>query len=496
MKNVTRRSFVLAAGGLGALATSRTRAAQPCQRAEKTSAATTDQLGREATAPIKAASASVKLTDDNMTELRAQTKVFNQPWEGEFQAKALVLDAEQRICLVSLDSQNILSPMTHSAARRIAAATGIPEDNILICATHTHRGPRMTDSFGLTPNAEYLRRLEEGSVRAAVQAVATIDDGKSSVQATVLFGQSQEATVGRNSRLLLEDGSIGWYGYQEKDVVRPTGPYDPDLYVLAMQRPDGKYAGLAFDHSVHNIGQIREDCMSPCFYGLAAREVERRHGATTLFLPGAIGSTHNITYTNSGVPAVECVHRVVEAIEEGLGCLQPALGPVQVLNRQFTYYLRGFDEAKEAAAVKSYLEEYVPQAAARQIEVFRKMREEMAPRQGEARRTRLQVIRLGDIVFVGVPGEMFARLGLELRRRSPFRHTCIIGLANEKIGYIPDRKAYADGGYQTWVGWHSMLEVGTGEAMVDQAVAMLNELYDVAPPHRRGDSKEQPPANS
>ena len=272
-------------------------------------------------------------------------------------------------------------------------------------------------------------------------------------------------------------------------MVRPTGPYDPDLYVLALRRADGKYGGLAFNHSVHNIGHIREDCMSPCFYGLAALEVERRHGATTLFLPGAFGSTHNITYNNSGVPAAECVHRVVAAIEEALGRLQPALpGPVQVLNRQFTYRVRRFDEAKEALAVKSYLEKYVPQRAAGQIEMFRRMREEMAPHQGEARQTRLQIIRLGDIVFVGIPGEMFARLGLELRRRSPFRHTCIIGLANEQIGYIPDRQAYADGGYQTWVGWHSMLEVGTGEAMVDQAVAMLDELYDAAPPQRRGAS--------
>ena len=109
-----------------------------------------------------------------------------------------------------------------------------------------------------------------------------------------------------------------------------------------------------------------------------------------------------------------------------------------------------------------------------------------ASHQGEARHTRLQIIRLGDLALVGIPGEVFARLGLELRRRSPFRHTCIIGLANEQISYIPDRKAYSDGGYQTWVGWHSMLEVGTGEAMVDQAVAMLDELYDAAPPRRRG----------
>lgn len=324
-------------------------------------------------------------------------------------------------------------------------------------------------------------------MQAAVKAVAAIDNQESDAQATVLFGQSQEATVGRNSRLLLKDGSIGWYGYEEQDVVRPTGPYDPDLYVLAVQRADGTYGGLAFNHSVHNIGRNREDCLSPCFYGLTALEVERRHGATTLFLPGAFGSTHNITYNNSGVPTAECVHRVVGAIEEALGHLQPAIpGPVQVLNRQFTYRVRRFDEAKEALAVKSYLEKYVPESAAGQIEMFRRVREELAPHQGEARQTRLQVIRLGDIVFVGIPGEMYARLGLELRRRSPFRHTCIIGLANEAFGYIPDRQAYADGGYQTWVGWHSMLEVGTGEAMVDEAVAMLTELYSAAPPQRPG----------
>ena len=434
---------------------------------------------------MRAASASVRLTDDNMAELHAQQKIFSRPWEGEFRANALVLDAEQRICLVSLDVLNPVLPMTRSAAGRIAAATGIPEDNILICATHTHRGLFMGETPGQA-GAEYVRRLEEGSVLAAIKAVAAIDAAKSDGAGDGAIRPEPGGHRRPQQPAAAQGRLIGWDGYEEQDVVRPTGPYDPDLYVLALRRADGKYGGLAFNHSVHNIGHIRKDCLSPCFYGLAALEVERRHGATTLFLPGAFGSTHNVTYNNSGVPAAECVHRVVDAIEEALARLQPALpGPVQVLNRQFTYHVRRFDETKEALAVKSYLEKYAPQRAASQGEWFRKMREELAPHQGEARQTRLQVIRLGDIVFVGVPGEMFARLGLELRRRSPFRHTCIIGLANENIGYIPDRKAYADGGYQTWMGRHSKLEVGTGEAMVDQAVAMLDALYDAAPPPRR-----------
>ncbi len=430
---------------------------------------------------IRAAAASVRLTDDNTVELGSRVKAFDRPWEGEFRASALVLDAGQRVLLVSLDSLTAPRSAVEAAVRRIADATGIPKDNILICATHTHAGPSSIDFHDFILNVEFVRRLEECSVLAAVKAVEALDDGRSGCE--LVYGQSQEATVGRNSRLLLKDGSIGWYGYEESDTVRPTGPYDPDLYVLAARRSDGGYDGLAFNHSVHNIGKIREERMSPGFYGLAALEIERRYGATTLFLPGAFGSTHNITSNGSGVPAAESVHRVVEAIEDALSHAQPAVsGPVKVLNRPFTYHMRHFNEAEESAAVKFYMEKYVLEEAKRQLEIFQQMRDEMAPLQGEARQTRIQIIRLGEIVFVGIPGELFARLGLELRRRSPFRHTCIIGLANDEIGYIPDRKAYTDGGYQTWVGWHSPLEPGTGEAMVDQAVAMLKEMCDEAPP--------------
>ena len=472
MRNLTRRDFARAVGGgLGALVTSVSPSAK------------TDSPDGQTATTVRAASASVKLTDDNMAELHAKEKVFDRPWEGEFRANAMVIDAQSRICLVSLDAQNMRSYLSRPIAKRIAAAAGIPEDHVLVCATHTHRGPRTSDIFCGTPNAEYLRRMEEGSVQAAVKAFKSLDDPATGARAELLFAQSQEATIGRNSRLLLKDGSIGWYGYDRSDALRPTGPYDPDLYVVALRRADGGFAGLAFNHSVHNIGEIREGHMSSCFYGLAALELERRHKATTLFLPGAIGSTHNATYNNSGVPAAECVHRVVAAVDEALGRLEPALpGPVRVLNRPFAYRVRQFDEAKEAAAVKSYLERYAPRSAAQQIEIFRKMREQMTPHQGELRQTRLQVFRLGDLAMVGIPGEMFASLGLEIRRRSPFRHTCIVGLANEQISYIPDRKAYADGGYQTWAGWHSMLEVGTGEAMVDQAVAMLRVAFRAVHP--------------
>ena len=67
-------------------------------------------------------------------------------------------------------------------------------------------------------------------------------------------------------------------------------------------------------------------------------------------------------------------------------------------------------------------------------------------------------------------------LGQEIKRRSPFRYTCVFELANDYIGYIPDQVGFDRGGYQTWTGLHSFLERGTGEMIVDEAVGLLEQM--------------------
>jgi len=52
----------------------------------------------------------------------------------------------------------------------------------------------------------------------------------------------------------------------------------------------------------------------------------------------------------------------------------------------------------------------------------------------------------------------------------------VVELANDWIGYLPDRKAFELGGYQSWMGQHCYAEIGTGERMADEVVKMLNEL--------------------
>ncbi|MBI3920986.1 MAG: hypothetical protein HY318_06150 [Armatimonadetes bacterium] len=428
---------------------------------------------------LKAAAAAVSIAVESSSEKLSPRQ------EAELRASALVLEAGQRLCLVSCDTLVVPGHVLEQATRRIVTETGVPFSNILITATHTHHAPSTLDVLGFHRDEDFCDRLLESIVSAVLEATRTLDQGSpEQVEVEFLFAESQEASVGTNSRYLLKDGTTAWYAYPWEDVIRPTGPFDPDLPVFALRRKNGSLASVVFNHSVHNIGALTQGMLSPGFYGLAAQDLERRHGGTTLFLPGAFGSSHNTgafgsTQNIHAVPAAECVHRVTAAVEKGLCDAQPVLldlDPVRVLKRPFAYRIREFDEAEEEAAVKYWAEKYNPEGAESTMKVFRDMRADMAPVQGEERQTWLQAIRLGDIALVGVPGEMFCALGLEIRRRSPFRYTYIVGLANDTIGYIGDRAGYDLGGYQLWAGWHSLSAPGTGEAMVEQALEMLGEL--------------------
>ena len=127
-----------------------------------------------------------------------------------------------------------------------------------------------------------------------------------------------------------------------------------------------------------------------------------------------------------------------------------------------------------------------PTAARSVIETFRAMRRKLADRQGQPRKTWVQAVRIGDVAIVGVPGEFFTVLGEEIKRRSPFRYTYVFELANDYIGYIPDRPGFDRGGYQVWTGLHSFLEPGTGEQIVAEAVELLGGwTHDAAEPSAR-----------
>jgi hypothetical protein len=85
----------------------------------------------------------------------------------------------------------------------------------------------------------------------------------------------------------------------------------------------------------------------------------------------------------------------------------------------------------------------------------------------------LQGLRLGEAAFVGVPAEVFVEIGLRIKREATHQ-TFICGVANGYIGYLPDRPAYAAGGYEVVA---SMCAEGADDALVRAARAVVEELF-------------------
>src|SRR5262249_38653267 len=100
---------------------------------------------------------------------------------------------------------------------------------------------------------------------------------------------------------------------------------------------------------------------------------------------------------------------------------------------------------------------------------------DVAARQGRPLEVEVQVIALGDeLAWVSLPGEIFVELGLAIKQDSPFRRTIIAELADGAIGYIPARRAYAQGNYEVI---SARCAEGSGERLVDAALRLLKELY-------------------
>ncbi|MCW5555012.1 MAG: neutral/alkaline non-lysosomal ceramidase N-terminal domain-containing protein [Verrucomicrobiae bacterium] len=91
--------------------------------------------------------------------------------------------------------------------------------------------------------------------------------------------------------------------------------------------------------------------------------------------------------------------------------------------------------------------------------------------------TRSTAFRLGDLVILGVPGEMAAELGMELKQRARestgARNVAIGGLADEWVSYILPAEEWRRGGYEASVSFYGET---LGSTMVEGVLRAANGL--------------------
>ena len=88
--------------------------------------------------------------------------------------------------------------------------------------------------------------------------------------------------------------------------------------------------------------------------------------------------------------------------------------------------------------------------------------------------TEMQILRLGDIYILGLPGEVLAEVGLEIKKRAGIEKLFVISLSNDAIGYVCHSRAYEEGGYEP--GSATNLAKGAGEIMIEEALDLIKQI--------------------
>lgn len=404
-------------------------------------------------------------------------------------AKVIVLEHNgKKAALVGLDLISTTFGIVSEARREIEATTGIKGSDVMISATHAHTGPILQGKgdpehpFG-GRNPLTRKYGEELPVKIA-EAVRKAEQNLK--PARVLAAHGQESSICFNRRFHMTDGTVGWNpGKLNPKILKPAGTIDPDVAVVYFESDDKEGTPLAtyVNYSVHldNVGGTKFSADLPStVYDLLGRF--KGPDMVTLYTAGCCGDVNHVDvkwaspqggHANAarmGVILTGEIFRTWPKLKAGSpGALRVKTAKVKLPLPKIT------DEeiASARAAVARMKDPAKPVPFMELVEAFKVL--DVEARKGKPNEVEVQVVALGNqYAWVSLPGEIFVELGLAIKQDSPFPNTIIAELANGIIGYIPSRRAYAQGNYEVV---SARCAEGSGEMLVDAAVKMLREIH-------------------
>lgn len=441
-------------------------------------------------AELKVGAAAVKITPP--VGIGMAGYYFERGAQGtndDLYAKAMVLEqGGVRAALVGLDLISVPRGVVEEARERIEKATGIPAGHVMISATHAHTGPilagRGSRDDGLGGSGELSVQYTSTLPSLIAEAVKAAAGKREPAQA--LAGLGREENLSYNRRFFMKDGSVSWNpGKLRPTVVRPAGPIDPDVGVVLFQSPNGRSPAKAIATYVNfamHPDTVGGQHFSADYPGVLAKLLGAYKGEemVTVFANGCCGNINHVDVNWAGAQkgygeasriATVLAAEVFQTYKK-VQVLKAA--ELRVRSRKVILPLPKVTP-EEIEAARATLKQYTMKdnrGFMDKVQAHKVL--DVAAREGKGHEVEVQVIALGDeLAWVSMPGEIFVELGLAIKQASPFRYTLIAELANGSVGYIPDKKAYAEGNYEPI---SARVAEGSGEMLVETALMLLNQL--------------------
>ena len=403
----------------------------------------------------------------------------------------------ETVVLVSVDHLGFTFPLSVRLRRCIAEKTGIPLEMIFLHATHSHTAP-------MAEPLEYMFHADPGPIdlyaqflgsRLADAAQLALDDLKPA-QMAFGFGWAPER-VAYIRRYRMKNGeTCTCPPINDENIVGPIGELDERVNVLRFDREAGPTIVLV-NYGLH-ADTVNGEMISADWPGWMRKTLEASLDVKCIFFNGAegdVGSTNvhpcggdlndtQISFDNEmkspgmarfiGRALAGTVLQVFDKLE------YTDVDRIGVLHRQFQVpanlpdpsalptahkYKELHDAGRDAEIPYSAMELTTVVA-----EAYRMCRLENGP---EQIRLSLTGVQIGNIALIGIPGEPFTEIGVEIKKAPDWSLVLPCCLTNGWEGYFPMREAFDEGGYEAR---SSDYKGGVAESIIHESKELLAAL--------------------
>jgi len=400
--------------------------------------------------------------------------------KSDLYAKAIVLECDgKRMAIVANDLIGMVPEIAAAARKRIAEQCGIAPEAVMICATHTHTGPEIRDrkdrSYGSDPayNAELAKKIAsvvESTCRNLFEAEIAVGLGDAEGYAKCRYVRLKD---GRDVATYSDPPRVPGY---DAEVVGWAGALDNSVQTLCLEDAKSRVRAMAVNFAAHPNAGKKATYYWAEWPGDTAKRIaeEYGHDVPCLLLQGAAGDVQcapKMTREQVGKAIAEV------AIKAHEKAAQPPANPV--LDWRMEMLEIPCCSRIELAEViawyrrKKNLADHEKRLMDRLTEFY-----EVWDKEGRTLRLPVQCFRIGDVAVVGLPGEPFTALGLEIKRRSPAKQTFVVGYTNDwRAAYVPPADQAHRGGYGERPCEARYLVAEAAEMIVNSAVKSLDEMW-------------------
>ncbi len=409
-------------------------------------------------------------------------------------ARALVLDdGTTKLAMVVVDNLGAGPDVLDEAKDIASKQTGIPVEKMLVSSTHSHTAAPLNTRGA--PATAYRKLFVEGVADSIVKAHAALRPAAVGAAAHALPDEVF------NRRWYLKPGKMPLNPYGKLDAVKmnpgtspdvldhPAGPTDPDITVISVQDLKRKPIALFANYSLHYVGGMPPAQISADYFGEFARLMPSRMRGDESFVAmmsnGTSGDINNIPFgiTRPRREPFEQIRIVAGKAADTAWLAHGKIGQhradvrLGMVQREITLKYRrpSAEQVAEAKSVVAIKDKDAIEKLPRLAQNYAHSMIGAAERAKETITVKIQAIRIGDLAVCGIPFETFVETGLDLKKRSPFPQTMVIGLANGRHGYLPTPEQHALGGYETWLGTNVVQE-DTSVILTQNLLEMLGEL--------------------